>query len=250
MNSPEKPAAAATVRANKILASIACQDCSLYPLCLPAGIPKEDLEKLDSIIERRRPMQRGVYLYQSGEPMRSIYAVHSGSLKTSDLTEDGREQVTGFYLPGEILGFEAIASGRHVCTATALETTSVCEIPFADLELLGEAIPQLPRQLMAVMSQKIQHDQRQMMLLGKRSADARLAAFLFSLSERFGQRGYSSSEFNLSMSRNDIGNFLGLAVETISRLFSRLQDEGVLAVQGRHVHLLDPAHIRTLAGQQ
>ena len=227
---------------------VACQDCSLYQLCLPVGLDQKELAQLDGIIRRRRPMQRAEHRFVSGEAFTSIYAVRSGSIKTYSLTEDGREQVTGFFLPGELVGLDAIGSGVQSSSARALETTSVCEIPFGELEVLGEQIPSLPKQLLRIMSREMHQDQLLLMLLGKRSADERLAAFLISLSLRFGQRGYSSSEFNLSMSRNDIGNYLGLAVETVSRLFSRLQEEGILAVRSRHVRLLDLPRLRVLAG--
>jgi len=226
---------------------VACQDCSLYQLCLPVGIDQAELRELDRIIKRRRPIQRGEHLFANGDAFHSIYAVRSGSLKTYSLTADGREQVTGFFLPGEIVGLDAIGGGQHSCAARALETTSVCEIPFTELETLGERLPSLPKQMLRIMSKEMHHDQLLLMLLGKRSADERLAAFLISLSQRFGQRGYSSSEYNLSMARNDIGNYLGLAVETVSRLFSRLQDEGILAVRGRHVRILDLPRLRKLA---
>ncbi|MDH4133849.1 MAG: helix-turn-helix domain-containing protein, partial [Gammaproteobacteria bacterium] len=165
------------------------------------------------------------------------------------LTEDGREMITGFFLPGEIVGLDAIDNGMHPCAARALEITSLCEIPFDEFESIGERLPALSRQLVRVMSREMHHDQLLLMLLGKRTAEERLAAFLLSLSLRFGQRGYSSTEFNLSMSRNDIGNYLGLAVETVSRLFSRLQDEGVLAARGRNIRLADLTRLETLAGE-
>ena len=227
---------------------VACQDCSLFSLCLPVGIDRQDLDEVDRIIKRRRPIQRGDHLFVAGSRFNSIYAVRSGSLKTYTLTEDGREQVTGFFLPGELVGLDAIGSGSHSCAARALETTSVCEIPYEEFETLGEHIPSLPRQLLRIMSNEMHQDQMLLMLLGKRAADERLAAFLLSLSQRFGQRGYSSNEFNLSMSRNDIGNYLGLAVETVSRLFSRLQDDGILAVRSRNVRLLDLPRLQVIGG--
>lgn len=227
---------------------VACQDCSLFRLCLPVGIDRQDLEEVDRIIKRRRPVQRGDHLYVSGNKLYSIYAVRSGSLKTYTMTDDGREQVTGFFLPGELVGLDAIGSGMHTGSARALETTSVCEIPYHDFESLSEHIPALSRQLLRIMSNEMHQDQLLLMLLGKRSADERLAAFLLSLAQRYSQRGYSSSEYNLTMSRNDIANYLGLAVETVSRLFSRLQGEGVLAARGRHVQLLDMVRLQALAG--
>lgn len=227
---------------------VACRDCSLFRLCLPVGIDQGDLAELDRIIKRRRPIQRGEALFATGDKFRSIYAVRSGSLKTSVLTEDGREQVTGFFLPGEIVGLDAIGAGVHTCDARALETTGVCEIPYDELEAIGARIPSLPRQLLRIMSRDMHQDQLLLLQLGKRSADERLAAFIFSLSQRFGLRGYSPNEFNLSMLRNDIGNYLGLAVETVSRLFSRLHDDGILVVRSRNVQLRDIARLRALAG--
>ncbi|MBS1246547.1 MAG: transcriptional regulator [Proteobacteria bacterium] len=248
MNEPVSTITTVEVQGHLLPGKVACQDCSLFQLCLPVGIDQADLAEVDSIIKRHRPIQRGDQLFASGDKFRSIYAVRSGSLKTSVLTEDGREQVTGFFLPGEIVGLDAIGTDEHTCTARALETTGVCEIPYDELESIGERIPSLPRQLLRIMSREMHHDQLMLLLLGKRSADERLAAFLFSLSQRFGLRGYSPNEFNLSMSRNDIGNYLGLAVETVSRLFSRLQEDGILLVHSRHVQLRDIARLQALAG--
>ncbi len=226
---------------------VACRECTLFQLCLPVGVSESDLDILESIIRRRRPVQRGEYLFQMGEPFESIFAVRSGSVKTYTLTEDGREQVTGFHLPGELVGLDAIGHGRHACTAKALETTSVCELPYAQLEELWSRIPNLPRQLVRIMSKEVLHDQMLMTLLGKKSAEERLASYLLSLSTRLAQRGFSSHEFNLSMSRNDIGNYLGLAVETVSRVFTRFQDEKVLTVQRRNVRIHDLAALKRLS---
>ncbi len=226
---------------------IACRECTLFQLCLPLGVSEADLDLLENIIKRRRPVQRGEYLFQMGEPFESIFAVRSGSVKTYTLTEDGREQVTGFHLPGELVGLDAIGGGRHACTAKALETTSVCELPYNQLEELWSRIPSLPRQLVRIMSKEVLHDQTLMTLLGKKSAEERLASYLLSLSTRLGQRGFSSHEFNLSMSRNDIGNYLGLAVETVSRVFTRFQDEKVLTVQRRNVRIHDLTALRRIS---
>jgi CRP/FNR family transcriptional regulator len=248
MNKSVPNIASSTVLDNQPPGKVACQDCSLFQLCLPVGIDQSDLAEVDRIIKRRRPIPRGDQLFAAGDMFRSIFAVRSGSLKTSVLTEDGRELVTGFFLPGEIVGLDAIGTGEHTCGARALETTSVCEIPYDELETIGARIPSLPRQLLRIMSREMHHDQLLLLLLGKRNADERLAAFLCSLSLRFGLRGYSPNEFNLSMSRNDIGNYLGMAVETVSRLFSRLQEDGNLVVRSRHVQLRDIARLRALAG--
>ena len=236
---------------NKVISladiKVACKDCSLFQLCLPVGINEADLTALDKIIRRRRPVRRGEHLFHVWERFQSIYAVRSGSIKTYTPTEDGHEQVIGFHLPGELLGLAAINTGSHPCAAKALETTSVCEIPFDQLETLSERVPTLQHQLLKVMSKEILHDQSLLMLLGKKSAEERLASLLISLSDRYRQRGFSVSEFHVSMSRNDIGNYLDLAVETVSRLFTRFQEEGLLTVQRKHIRILDLARLRALA---
>lgn len=226
---------------------VACKDCNLFQLCLPVGIDARELDELDSIIKRRRPVKRGEHLFRVGSPFQAIYAVRSGSIKTYTPTEDGHEQVTGFHLPGELLGLDAINLGHHPCAAKALETTSICEIPFDRLEELSTRLPSLQHQLLKIMSKEILHDQSLLMLLGKKSADERLAALLLSLSGRYQQRGFSPTDFYLSMSRNDIGNYLGLAVETVSRLFTRFQDEGLLSVQRKHVCITDLPRLRAIA---
>ncbi len=227
---------------------IACKDCSLFQLCLPIGVGEADLELLDRIIKHRRPLRRGEHLFRVGDPFQAIYAVRAGSLKTYAMTEDGHEQVIGFHLPGELVGLDAVHGECHPCAAKALETTSVCEIPFDRLEDLADHLPTLQRQLLRVLSKEILHDHNLLMLLGKKSADERLAAFLVSLSVRFKRRGFSAAEFYLSMSRNDIGNYLGLAVETVSRLFTRFQDDGLLEVERKHVLLRNMDGLNLLAG--
>lgn len=228
----------------------ACKHCSLQDLCLPLGISSDDLELLERIVRQRRPIQRNDHLYRPGDRLGCIYAVRSGSIKTYTLTNDGQEQITGFHLPGELLGLDAISEGQHPCAAKALETTSICEIPFDQLETLASRIPSLQHQLFRLMSRELQADEHFMMLLGKKASDERLASFLLGLSGRFRQRGYSPTEFNLSMSRNDIANYLGLAVETVSRLFSRFQTAGLIRVQRKLVVIEDLDGLRDVAGLQ
>lgn len=227
---------------------VACGNCSLHQLCLPIGVSGEDMDRLDRIIKRKRPIARGEYLFRTGESFRALYAVRSGSIKTYTPTRDGLEQVTGFHLPGELVGLDAISTGSHPCTAKALETVSVCEIPFESFEELAGEIPSLQRQMLKIMSREIQQDQELLMLLGKKAAEERLASLLLSIACRHKLRGFSHTEFNLSMSRNDIGNYLGLAVETVSRLFTRMQEEGLLTVQRKHVILHDINGLEQLAG--
>ena len=227
---------------------VACQECSLNEICLPVGVAHEDLDRLDSIIDRKRPISRGDHLFRTGDTFQNLYAVRSGSLKTYATSEDGQEQVMGFHLPGELVGLDAIADGQHPLSAKALETTSICEIPFPQLETLSGQLPSLQHQLLRVMSQEIRDDEQNMVVLGQKSAEERLAAFLLSLSKRFQRRGFSPNQFNLSMSRGDIGNYLGLALETVSRLFTRFQNEGLLRVDRKHIELLDVHQLQVFAG--
>lgn len=226
---------------------LACKDCSLFQLCLPVGVEEPDLELLDKIIKRRRPVKRGDHVFNIGSRFHAIYAVRSGSIKTYTATEDGQEQVTGFHLPGELLGLDAINTNRHPCGAKSLETSSICEIPFERLEELSSHIPSLQHQLLKIMSKELLHDQTLLTVLGRKNAEERLAALLVSLSERYRLRGFSATEFHLSMSRNDIGNYLGLAVETVSRLFTRFQSDGLLEVHRKHVHIRDLERLRAMA---
>jgi CRP/FNR family transcriptional regulator len=185
---------------------VACQECSLNEICLPVGIGQDDLNRLDSIIDRKRPLTRGDHLFRTGDRFQSIFAIRSGSLKTYATSENGQEQVMGFHLPGELVGLDAIAEDYHPLAAKALETTSVCEIPFSDLETLSSQLPSLQHQLLRVMSKEIHDDEQNMVILGQKSAEERLATFLIGLSNRFRRRGFSATQFNLSMSRSDIGN--------------------------------------------
>jgi len=220
----------------------------VFQLCLPRGIGEEDLARLDSIIQRRRPLERDQHLFRVGDPFHAIYVVRSGSLKTYMSKPDGGEQVTGFHLPGEIVGLDAISGGRHTCSARALDTASFCELPFEQLEDLADEVRSLSRRLLQVLGREIQQDHEMLVVLGKPTAEERLAALLVSFSSRLKQRGFSDSEFRLSMSRHDIGSYLGMDVETVSRVLSRFQRQGLLQVDRRSMTLLNLAGLKTLAG--
>jgi len=207
-----------------------------------------DIDKLDNIIKRSRPLQKGEHLFNGGDDFTSIFAVRSGSIKTFSESEEGDEQITGLYLPGELLGLDAIHESSHPCSAIALETTSLCEIPFSTLENLSTEIPELHHQLFRIMSKEIANDQSLLMLMAQKSAEEKLAAFLVNLSTRLKQRNFSETEFNLSMSRKDIGNYLGLTIETISRTFSRFQSEGLLSTQRKYVNIHKLNELKVLAG--
>lgn len=225
---------------------IACKNCSLSSLCLPMGLHPEDVDKLEAIVKRSRPLRRGDHLFESSNPFRSLYAVKTGSLKTYTIGPDGSEQVLGFHLPGELVGLDAIQGEQHRCSARVLETTSVCELPFNRLEELAAHIPSLQHQLFRLLSREIGQDSDLHSLLGRSPAEERLASFLLSLSERFRRRGFSPREFNLSMSRQEIGSYMGLALETVSRLFTRFQDDGILRVERKHIEILDMERLKDI----
>lgn len=225
---------------------VACSQCNLRELCLPFGLSDEDMARLDNLIGGGRKLKRGQHLYRAGEAFESIFAVKAGFFKTDVLTEDGRDQVTGFQMAGEILGMDGISTEVHTCNAVALEDSEVCLIPFTELEMLSSEIHSLQHHLHKVMSREIVRDHGVMMLLGTMRAEERLAAFLLNLSQRFNARGYSPAEFHLRMTREEIGSYLGLKLETVSRAFSRFQDEGLISVQQKHIRILDIPRLKTL----
>jgi len=216
-----------------------CSDCNLKGLCLPIAMDLKDIDRVNDIIKRSRPIHAGEHIYRTGDGFTSIFAVRSGSIKTYLLDDDGVEQVTGFYLPGEILGFDGIGNNTHGCNVVSMETSTVCEIPFERIEELSLQIPVLQRHFFQLMSQQIESDHQMMMTLSKKNAEGRVATLLVSLSNRFSRRNLSAKSLRLPMSRMDIGNFLGLTIETVSRTFSRLQKEGIINVDGREIHIND-----------
>ena len=218
---------------------IRCQNCSLSELCIPYTLNAQELDTLDSIINRKRPIHKGDKIFQSGEQLHSLYAIRSGTFKTFTIDENGEEQITGFHLPGDLLGFDAIATDEHPSFAQAMETAMVCEIPFDNLDKLSNTMPKLRKQILRMMSGEIKTDQEMLMLLNHKNAEQRLASFILSLSNRFHNRGLSATEFRLTMTRSEIGNFIGLTVETISRLLNRFQKNGLISVSGKLISILD-----------
>ena len=216
-----------------------CSSCNLRELCLPCGMEGCDIESLDRLSFTRRRVKAGQSLYRAGDPFHSIYAVRSGTLKTSLELADGREQVSGFSLGGELMGLDGLADGRHASSATALEDAEVCAIPFAHLCGLSAANAGVQHALNRLMSREIVREHSLMLLLGSMNAEERLAAFLVNMSQRLKARGYSASEFHLRMSRSEIGSYLGMKLETVSRTFSSFQQQGLLEVDKRHIRILD-----------
>jgi CRP/FNR family transcriptional regulator len=228
---------------------VTCSSCNLRELCLPSGLCDGDLQRIENVVYVRRRIKRGETLFNAGERFNSVYAVRAGFLKTSVIDNDGREQVMGFFMGGELLGMDGVGSGRYNGTAIALEDSEVCVMPFSLIEDLASHVRALQRNLHSVLAREIVRDHGVMMLLGSMCAEERLAAFLLNLSQRFTARGYSPSEFVLRMTREEIGSYLGLKLETVSRVFSKFQDVGLVAVQQKHVRITDIPGLREIIGQ-
>lgn len=225
---------------------VACSSCNLRELCLPVGLTQPQLNHLDSLVAARRTVKRGEALFHSGDPFRSVYAVRTGFFKTRVSSEDGRDQVTGFQMAGELLGLDGISTDRHACDAIALEDSQVCVIPYGQLEELSREFSDLQHQFHKIMSREIVRDHGVMLLLGSMRAEERLAAFLLNLTQRLHARGFSSSALVLRMTREEIGSYLGLKLETVSRTFSKFQEEGLLEVKQRDIRITNEAGLRTL----
>ena len=225
---------------------VACSSCSLRELCLPVGLSAADIEQVDELVGARRALRRGEVLFHAGDRFESLFAVRTGFFKTRISSEDGRDQVTGFQMAGELLGLDGISEDRHSCDAVALEDSQVCMIPYGRLEELSHKVTNLQRQFHRVMSREIVRDHGVMLLLGGMRAEARLAAFVLNLTQRLQARGFSGTSLVLRMTREEIGSYLGLKLETVSRTFSKFQDDGLLEVKQRHIRILDEAGLRQL----
>jgi CRP/FNR family transcriptional regulator len=228
-------------------ASVACSSCSLREPCLPLGFSRAQAERIDTLVSTRRSLRRGDALFRRGDPFGSIYAVRTGFFKTCNTSEDGRDQVTGFQMAGELLGFDGIATGTHCCDAVALEDSQVCVIPYARLEELAREFAELQRQFHRIMSREIVREHGVMRLLSGMCAEERVAAFLANLSERLETRGFSPSALVLRMTREEIGTYLGLKLETVSRCLSKFDKDGVLEVRQRKVRILDAPGLQRIA---
>ena len=226
-----------------------CCNCSLSELCLPRGMSEEDMNALDQIVKRQQPYQPGQHVFRAGDQSRALFAVRSGALKSYCRMEDGDEQVLGFTLPGELVGLDGMSDNTYASNSVVLETASICELPYdRSRRNVPFALHGLNHQLMRLASKEITADQRMQLLLGKRTAEEKLAAFLLSLSTRYKPRGLSATNFNLPMSRQDIGNYLGMAIATVSRLFARFQEEGLLKVNRREITITDLPRLKGMVG--
>lgn len=225
---------------------ISCSNCSLRELCLPVGLNRDEMSQPDAVIRQSRRIKRGEFLFRSGEGFKSLFAVRTGVFKTCVSSQDGREQVTGFLMSGELMGLDGISSNVHGCDAIALEDSEVCELPFNHIEGLGREIPGLQHHFFRLMSREIVRDQNIMLLLGNMKAEERLAAFLLNLSQRLSIRGFAANDFILRMSREEIGSFLGLKLETVSRTLSKFQQHGWIKVDHKHIQLHQPDQLKIL----
>ncbi|MBL4782777.1 MAG: fumarate/nitrate reduction transcriptional regulator Fnr [Porticoccaceae bacterium] len=228
-------------------AEVNCQDCRMNSLCLPFTLELDEVNRINDIVQRGDPLHKGQYVYNCGDKFGSVYVVRSGAIKTYHLNDQGMEQVTGFYLPGETFGMDGIAHSQHINSAIALETTAICEVPFDRLEDLSITLPSLQRHFFKLMSREITYDQRLIAVLIKNSAEERLATLLLNISARNAKRSLSRVRFRLPMSRADIGNYLGLSVETVSRTFTRLQKQAILEVDKKEIKILDIPGLQQLA---
>lgn len=219
---------------------VSCEDCHLSRLCLPDGMTPEDQARIENLVKHRHTIRRGDYLFRSGANFNALYAIRSGSFKLFTYTSDGDEQILGFYFPGDIIGFDAVHKHRHASSALALEISSYCVWPFTRLEELGMSIPTLQRRVLKLMSREISHEHEHMNLLCNKTAEEKVGTFLLALSARFSRTGYSPTSFKLAMSRQDIGNYLGLSVETISRIMGRFQKDKLIAINNKSIELLNP----------
>ena len=225
---------------------VACSNCNLRELCLPVGMSDDEMNQLDRLVATRRSVARGDTLFRNGDMFQSLYAVRTGFFKTCVTAEDGRDQVTGFQMAGELLGLDGISTDRHSVDAVALEDSQVCLIPYGDLEALSREFTGLQHQFHRIMSREIVRDHGVMLLLGSMRAEERLAAFLTNLTQRLKARGFSGSSLILRMTREEIGSYLGLKLETVSRTFSKFQDEGLLEVRQRQITILDQGGLQKI----
>ncbi len=229
---------------------VACSNCNLRELCMPVGLNEAELRRIDELVAHRRSVKRGGTLFRNGEAFTSLFAVRTGFFKTSLTTEDGRDQVTRFQMAGEIIGLDGIVNEQHTCDSTALEDAEVCVMPFDRIEDISREVGALQKHVHRIMSREIVREHSVMLLLGGMRAEERLAAFLLNLVQRLQARGFSSQELILRMTREEIGSYLGMKLETVSRTFSRFAEEGLIEVKQRHIHILDDQALKRLVNPQ
>jgi len=235
---------------NPISIKVACSSCNLRELCMPLGLSESEMERVDDVVATRRKVARGEHLFRNGDKFNALFAIRTGFFKTRLSAEDGRDQVTGFQMAGEIMGLDGIVSDFHTCDAVALEDAEVCVMPFDRIEELSREITSLQRHVHKIMSREIVRENGVMLLLGSMRAEERLAAFLLNLVQRLHARGFSQTELVLRMTREEIGSYLGLKLETVSRTFSKFVDDGLVDVKQRHVRILNADGLKRIVNAQ
>ncbi len=226
------------------LAQVACSQCGLVELCLPKGLTAEELAVFEQAINQKKPLRKSEYLYRAGDEMTSLYTVKTGAFKANIDSVDGQENIVGFFMPGELMGLDGIASGQYQCDMIALSYAHVCQLSYRDFEQVIEKFPVLRQEILSISSINMTTAQKMLIFISKRPVEERLAMFLISISQRFKARGLSESRFQLPMSRQDIANYLGMAPETISRQFKKLQDQGLVSIQNRDLSINNTAALR------
>jgi CRP/FNR family transcriptional regulator len=229
---------------------VACSNCNLRELCMPMGLSDQDLDRIDQLVAVRKKTKKGEFLFHSGSPFKSIYAIRTGFFKTSVTTEDGRDQVSGFQMAGEIIGLDGIVNDHHACDAIALEDAEVCVMPFEKIEQLSLEVKSLQHHVHKMMSREIVRENSVILLLGSMKAEERLAAFLLNLVQRLHARGFSQTELVLRMTREEIGSFLGLKLETVSRAFSKFAEDGIIDVKQRNLKIMKPDVLKQIVNSQ
>jgi CRP/FNR family transcriptional regulator, anaerobic regulatory protein len=231
---------------NPITLKVACSSCNLKELCMPLGLTPDELDRVDEVVAARRKVKRGTTLFRTGERFTSLFAIRTGFFKTSVVSEDGKDQVTGFQMAGEIIGLDGIVNDHHTCDAVALEDAEVCVMPFDRVEELSREVISLQRHVHKIMSREIVREHGVMLLLGSMRAEERLAAFLLNLVQRLNARGFSKSELVLRMTREEIGSYLGLKLETVSRTFSKFVEDGIVEVKQRHIRIVNEEMLKDI----
>lgn len=230
--------------------AVSCNNCRLSGICLPLALESDEIVKLDNIVQRGRPLPKSRHIFREGDAFTSVFAVRSGAVKTYSITDAGEEQVTGFYFPGEVVGLDGIGQNRYASSAVSLEVSAICEIPFSQIEDLSGQLPNLQRHFFKLLSSEIVDDQRHITLLSKNTADERVASLLVSISARQARRKLSASAFRLPMSRADIASFLGITVETVSRVLSRFAKQDLIRIDNKEISDLDVEGLKAAANLQ
>ena len=225
---------------------VACSNCNLRELCMPMGLSPSELDRIDEVVASRRKVKRGATLFRNGEKFTSLYAIRTGFFKTCVTTEDGRNQVTGFQMAGEVIGLDGIVNDIHTCDSVALEDAEVCVMPFDRIEELSREVIALQHHVHKIMSREIVRENGVMLLLGSMRAEERLAAFLLNLMQRLHARGFSQSELVLRMTREEIGSYMGLKLETVSRTFSKFVEDGIIEVKQRQIRIINSDALRNI----